>query len=98
MVRWYAVGAQTDRYVYIKAEGKDFVALVQFNASAVLKTRASDLVDQTSGRVPSRWPLPRDQWPQDRPRVTPRRNETQSGLQQSGIPMGGGSICANADG
>lgn len=67
----YAVGAQTDRYVYIKAEGKDFVALVyKFNASAVLKTRASDLVDQTKlekGAPSQGWPLPRDQWPQDRP-------------------------------
>ncbi|MEE2755543.1 MAG: DUF4340 domain-containing protein [Myxococcota bacterium] len=73
----YAVGAETDRYVYLKAEGKDFVALIhKFNASAVLKTKADDLIDRSKiekGAPAQGWPLPRDQWPKDPPKTQPQQ-------------------------
>jgi hypothetical protein len=72
----YEVGAETDRYVYLKAQGKEYVAMVhKFNASAVLKTKAGDLIDQTKleKSAPSQgWPLPKSQWPKDPP--TPNQN------------------------
>jgi hypothetical protein len=71
----YEVGAETDRYVYLKAQGKEYVAMIhKFNASAVLKTKASDLIDRTKleKSAPSQgWPLPRSQWPKD-PKPTPK--------------------------
>ena len=68
----YEIGAESGGYVYIKAEGQDYVAKIhKFNASAVLKTRVDDLIDTTKlqkGSPPNGWPLKREDWPKDIPK------------------------------
>ncbi len=68
----YEIGAEVGGYVYIKAEGQEYVAKIhKFNASSVLKTQANDLIDITKLQksAPSTgWPLDPKDWPKDKPK------------------------------
>ncbi len=71
----YEVGATVGPYVYLKAEGHDFVVQVsKFNVSQVLDIKVDQLIDKSKLQkaAPAQGtPLPQDLWPQDPP-VSPR--------------------------